>query len=100
MRKQDIGVVFACYRVLPRLRTTGIPSKYFSRIDSLIHFIGKNKQYKIDLMCKAKHLQKLYNKIPGRYIHKIYTLGRCTDHKITNKEITMINTNAQDLLFH
>jgi hypothetical protein len=100
MRKKDIRVLFIFYRLLSRRRTIGIPSKHCSRIDRLINLVEKNKGYKIILVCKTKHLQKLYNIATGRYIHKIYIFGQNTDVKITNKDITIINTNQNDLLFH
>jgi hypothetical protein len=51
------------------------------------------------LVCKAKHLRKLYNIIVGRYINEIFIFGHCSELNITHEEITMINTNEQDLMF-
>jgi hypothetical protein len=49
---------------------------------------------------KAEDTQKLNDIITQRCIHGIYIFGHCPELKIPNKEITIINTNAQDLIFH
>ncbi len=100
MKKQHIGVLFIVYRIVPRLRRLGLPVKYCSHIDGFENLIRKNKQYKIIPVCKAKHVAQLYNIITQHGIHEIYTLGHCTDPRITRKEVTTINTNEQGLIFH
>jgi hypothetical protein len=100
MREQDIRLIFICYRILPRLRTTGIPAKYCFHIAKLKELIEKNKQHRIILVCKSKHARKLKDIMIERYIHEIFILGHCSELNIIHKEITIINTNEQDLIFH
>jgi hypothetical protein len=100
LHKKDIGVLFIGYRTVRRLRRIGIPAKYCSHIDGLKNLIRKNKQYKMIVICKAKHIPILYNILTERNIYEIYTLGHCTVPRIPNKEVTTINTNEQDLIFH
>jgi NADH/NAD ratio-sensing transcriptional regulator Rex len=99
MSKLVIKDLFLCFNILPRLGTTVIFSIYCSDIDQLPNLLEENKQCRITLVCKAEDTQKLNDIMIQRCIHGIYIFGHCPELKIPNKEITIINTNEQDLMF-
>lgn len=91
---------FIFYDILTESPINGIPFLYSRHIDQLKNLIQYNKQYRIILICKAEHIQELYNIMVEHYIHEVFILGDCKEFNIKDKNITMINTNEQDLKFH
>jgi hypothetical protein len=91
---------FIFYRIFSESPIIGMPFLYSLDIDQLRNLIQCNKQHRIILVCKADYIEELYNTIIECNIHEIFTLGDCTELSMKDKEITMINTNEQDLMFH
>ncbi len=99
MLKQDIRILIICFRILRRLHRTGIPAEYCFDTDRLTNIIENNQQYRIILVCKAKHTRKLKDIMMKRCIHEIYILGHCPELKIPQKVIKIVNTNEKNLKF-
>jgi hypothetical protein len=72
---------------------------YAFDIDQLKNLIQHNKQYQIILVCKAEHVEELYNILIEPHITEIFIFGDYKELNIQNKKVTTINTNEQDLKF-
>jgi hypothetical protein len=100
MNTSEVTFRFIFYDIFSESPIIGIPFIYSCNIDQLSNLIQCNKQYRIILVCKAEHTEELHDIIIERNIYEIFIFGDCIESNIKDKNITMINTNEQDLRFH
>jgi hypothetical protein len=97
MKVEDVQVICILYNILLEFFETEIPRENCSDIGQLDDAINRNAKYKIILVCKTEDVDKLDRIISSKYILKTYAFGKCT-FNITNKQVTKVDTNEQDLL--
>ena len=99
MKVEDVKVIYVLFRVLSDFHKTGIPCEYCCGINEVKYIIRTNTQYRIIFVCKAQDIKEIGDIIGSDYIDKICIFGNCTKLNIGNKEVILVKTDRQELMF-
>ena len=87
------------YQLLTESSLHGNSFLYASNIDELENLIKTNERYRIVFVCKMEHVPQLHHILNENCIIEILIFGNEIELNISNKKVTMVNTDEQDLKF-
>jgi hypothetical protein len=97
MSDNSVKIIF--HRDFQECPVAGKMFLYTSNTDQLEKILERYGPYRTSLVVTASCIPKLQNIINKYCIYEMFILGDCTGLNIGNKEVRIIQTNEQNLLF-